>query len=469
MDYTLPYASPVAQVPQTQVQQQQSDQLPAAQQVHVHASSVSSSQHHGTNVSSQAGTVYGPATHQQHIATTAAISPNEWALQAEDIHTRQSTDVGLSPQIQSANHWHEVGPSPVESHHNPIENTAMLHSAEACVVHPHPDPQQQSHQYTLGQHYALPTSQHPQQHMTTSYWAGNEQMITSPAGMVETPGHNVTPQETLLTLGVNPSNIQTTSSMTSKTNHPSAAMLYNSSYSFGDQTTNPISAVPIKSEQSIEDESIIQAKQSQHSTSAGAASTSTTTLAGSYPLDPPLVTHNVASDPMARKPVTGLQDSPESIEDALEVIKSHAEHFSTQPSQFQKSRPHPCASSSGDDVLDDDDDFNCADDDDQGRGFKGNEREREKRQANNARERLRVKDINDAFKELGSLCAQHMNHDKTRTKLMILQDAVEVITQLEKLVRERNLNPKTACLKRREEEKTDDKVGPSGTRCIVSQ
>lgn len=79
--------------------------------------------------------------------------------------------------------------------------------------------------------------------------------------------------------------------------------------------------------------------------------------------------------------------------------------------------------------------------------------------------RIRVKDINDAFKELGTMCAQHMSADRNRTKLMILHDAVDVITQLEKAVKERNLNPKIACLKRREEEKTED-VGAS---FVVSQ
>lgn len=79
--------------------------------------------------------------------------------------------------------------------------------------------------------------------------------------------------------------------------------------------------------------------------------------------------------------------------------------------------------------------------------------------------RIRVKDINDAFKELGTMCAQHMSADRNRTKLMILHDAVDVITQLEKAVKERNLNPKTACLKRREEEKTED----VGTGFVVSQ
>uniref|UniRef100_A0A3P9IIV5 Transcription factor E2-alpha n=1 Tax=Oryzias latipes TaxID=8090 RepID=A0A3P9IIV5_ORYLA len=81
------------------------------------------------------------------------------------------------------------------------------------------------------------------------------------------------------------------------------------------------------------------------------------------------------------------------------------------------------------------------------------ERERERRVANNARERLRVRDINEAFKELGRMCQLHLSHDKPQTKLLILHQAVNVILNLEQQVRERNLNPKAACLKRREEEK----------------
>ena len=83
-------------------------------------------------------------------------------------------------------------------------------------------------------------------------------------------------------------------------------------------------------------------------------------------------------------------------------------------------------------------------------------REKERRAANNARERLRVRDINEAFKELGKMCGIHLRSDKPQTKLSILQQAVNVITSLEQQVRERNLNPKAACLKRREEEKTED-------------
>ncbi|RWS26612.1 transcription factor 12-like isoform X4 [Leptotrombidium deliense] len=84
------------------------------------------------------------------------------------------------------------------------------------------------------------------------------------------------------------------------------------------------------------------------------------------------------------------------------------------------------------------------------------EREKERRQANNARERIRVRDINEAFKELGRMCMIHLKQDKAQTKLNILHQAVEVITSLEHQVRERNMNPKNACLKRREEEKSEE-------------
>ncbi|KFP16041.1 Transcription factor E2-alpha [Egretta garzetta] len=87
------------------------------------------------------------------------------------------------------------------------------------------------------------------------------------------------------------------------------------------------------------------------------------------------------------------------------------------------------------------------------------ERERERRVANNARERLRVRDINEAFKELGRMCQLHLNSEKPQTKLLILHQAVSVILNLEQQVRERNLNPKAACLKRREEEKVSGVVG----------
>jgi len=76
-----------------------------------------------------------------------------------------------------------------------------------------------------------------------------------------------------------------------------------------------------------------------------------------------------------------------------------------------------------------------------------------RRSANNARERIRIKDINEALKELGRVCMVHMQSDNPQTKLGIINVAVDVIMELEQDVRERNLNPKVACLKRREEEK----------------
>ncbi|XP_010881992.2 transcription factor 12 [Esox lucius] len=81
------------------------------------------------------------------------------------------------------------------------------------------------------------------------------------------------------------------------------------------------------------------------------------------------------------------------------------------------------------------------------------ERERERRMANNARERLRVRDINEAFKELGQMTQMHLKSEKPQTKLLVLHQAVAVILSLEQQVRERNLNPKAACLRRREQEK----------------
>ncbi|XP_068593775.1 transcription factor 3a isoform X2 [Cebidichthys violaceus] len=68
------------------------------------------------------------------------------------------------------------------------------------------------------------------------------------------------------------------------------------------------------------------------------------------------------------------------------------------------------------------------------------QRERERRHANNTRERVRVRDINEAFRDLGRMVQVHLQTDKAQTKLIILQQAVQVIMGLEKQVRGRSAN-----------------------------
>lgn len=85
----------------------------------------------------------------------------------------------------------------------------------------------------------------------------------------------------------------------------------------------------------------------------------------------------------------------------------------------------------------------------------------DRRWTNNQRERVRIRDINDALKELGRICSTHQKSDKPMTKLGILNNAVDVIMQLEQQVRERNLNPGVACLKRRTTSSLTDGLSPS--------
>merc|ERR1719382_1277293 len=85
----------------------------------------------------------------------------------------------------------------------------------------------------------------------------------------------------------------------------------------------------------------------------------------------------------------------------------------------------------------------------------------DRRWANNQRERVRIRDINEALKELGRICASHQKSDKPMTKLGILNNAVDVIMTLEQQVRERNLNPKVACLQRQDARPTSGLSSPS--------
>ena len=66
------------------------------------------------------------------------------------------------------------------------------------------------------------------------------------------------------------------------------------------------------------------------------------------------------------------------------------------------------------------------------------EKYRDKRTANNHRERLRVRDINQAFVDLSAEISRQTKAEP-RTKLQTLQQAVELITFLENDIRERDL------------------------------
>ena len=78
------------------------------------------------------------------------------------------------------------------------------------------------------------------------------------------------------------------------------------------------------------------------------------------------------------------------------------------------------------------------------------EKTKDRRFSNNARERMRIRDINDALNELGRVCMmlKPNKSDKPQTKLGVLNMAVDVINSLETQVRERNLNPSAVCLNR---------------------
>ena len=77
-------------------------------------------------------------------------------------------------------------------------------------------------------------------------------------------------------------------------------------------------------------------------------------------------------------------------------------------------------------------------------------KEGERRRTNNTRERIRIRDINESLTELGRvvMTLRPKTADKPQTKLAVLNMAVDIITHLEKKVRERNMNPSVLALNR---------------------
>lgn len=159
-----------------------------------------------------------------------------------------------------------------------------------------------------------------------------------------------------------------------------------------------------------------------------------TGLPSSYPGPPPLLTSS--NPPRKRKagemeqhqasPLSPYPSSPLSPGGSFKVSSSSGRGGK------RKKEDSEAGSEAGDDM-----------DGDKGVG---------RRFSNNARERMRIRDINDALNELGRVCMmlKPNNHkgDKPQTKLGVLNMAVEVINSLEAQVRERNLNPNTVCLQR---------------------
>uniref|UniRef100_A0A1I8JQI8 BHLH domain-containing protein n=1 Tax=Macrostomum lignano TaxID=282301 RepID=A0A1I8JQI8_9PLAT len=93
---------------------------------------------------------------------------------------------------------------------------------------------------------------------------------------------------------------------------------------------------------------------------------------------------------------------------ALSGMASSSSEKSVGQAVKRRGGPSSAATSISDD---EDDDFGLSPEEKQ-------QREKARRYANNARERLRVKDINDAFKELGQMVDMHTGNSQPLTKLM---------------------------------------------------
>nr|NP_001071948.1 transcription factor protein [Ciona intestinalis]BAE06390.1 transcription factor protein [Ciona intestinalis] len=217
-----------------------------------------------------------------------------------------------------------------------------------------------------------------------------------------------------------------------------------------------------------------------HSNTPLISPTNSTNMSGNtanYPLSQPPASHQTRQifsptgtsnvQPASINSDNTSNSGASSIDDNILNIKKEKDSADLKVktnSRAAKTKARSASSKSMEDKVDDDDEskeerdlrrssIGSKDNDEDLTAEEREKREKDRRMANNARERLRVRDINEAFKELGHMVQIHMNQDKPQTKLTILHHAVQVILGLEHEVRERNLNPKAACLKRRDEEK----------------
>ena len=73
-------------------------------------------------------------------------------------------------------------------------------------------------------------------------------------------------------------------------------------------------------------------------------------------------------------------------------------------------------------------------------------------------QRIRIRDINEALKELGRICMSHLSSDKPQTKLGILNMAVDVIMGLEQQVE--HISPKLMWRKKTKMDEENNKIHP---------